>query len=66
MKLLKNVYFIVGVLSALVFCSIYGIHILNPTYTDWLLESGGDLAQHYLGWKEGELMLSFNQSQTHG
>lgn len=42
-------YFIIGLISASIFCSIYGIHILNPTYTDWLL-SGGDLSQHYLGW----------------
>lgn len=43
-------FFTVGILSAFIFCSIYGMQILNPTYTDWLLESG-DLTQHYLGWK---------------
>lgn len=37
-------------LSALVFISIYGTKVLNPTYVDWLLE-GGDLSCHYLGWK---------------
>ena len=48
----KNImmYIIIGILSAIIFCMIYGITILNPTYTDWLL-SGGDLSQHYLGWK---------------
>ena len=46
----KNImmYIIIGILSAIIFCMIYGITILNPTYTDWLL-SGGDLSQHYLG-----------------
>ena len=42
-------YIIVGILSVCAFISIYGIYILNPTYTDWLMV-GGDLSQHYLGW----------------
>lgn len=42
-------YLIVTLISILVFCSIYGIKVLNPTYTDWLM-AGGDLSQHYLGW----------------
>ena len=42
-------YAIVAILSACAFISIYGIYILNPTYTDWLM-AGGDLSQHYLGW----------------
>ena len=47
----KNMqYWIIAILSMLIFISIYGTHILNPTYTDWLL-SGGDLSQHYLGWR---------------
>lgn len=49
-KSLRNhPYVIIAVLSALLFCSIYGFNVLNPTYTDWLL-TGGDLSQHYLGW----------------
>lgn len=36
------VYSIVAVLMALIFCSIYGVRVLDPTYTDWLLK-GGDL-----------------------
>ena len=43
----------VAILGALVgivtFLCIYGVHILNVTYTDWLL-GGGDLTQNYLGW----------------
>lgn len=39
-------------LGASIFVFIYGIHVLNPCYTDWLLTSeDGDLTQHYLGWK---------------
>jgi hypothetical protein len=39
-------------LGAVVFVLIYGIHILHPCYTDWLMTSeDGDLTQHYLGWK---------------
>ena len=38
--------------GAVIFLWIYGVHILDPTYTDWLLASeDGDLTQHYLGWK---------------
>lgn len=47
-----------GVLSALIFAGIYGIKILNPFYTEWLL-NGGDLTQHYLGW------LAFRESDWH-
>lgn len=53
MKLLShtkiNIYVIVAIISAVAFFSIYGVKILNPLYTDWLL-AGGDLSQHYLGW----------------
>ncbi|MCM1222543.1 MAG: DUF6311 domain-containing protein [Lachnospiraceae bacterium] len=45
----KAVFGITGMLAAIIFISIYGVHVLNPTYTDWLLR-GGDLSQHYLGW----------------
>ena len=47
-KTLK-LYLIIAVLSSLIFCGIYGIKVLDPTYIDWLL-TGGDLTQHYLGW----------------
>ena len=54
---------IVGVLSAflggIVFIIIYGIRVLDITYDDWLLCSGGDLGQHYLGW------LSYRKSSWH-
>ena len=43
-------YVITAILPAVAFCLIYGLDIINPLNTDWLL-SGGDLTQHYLGWK---------------
>lgn len=46
---ISNNYIVVAVLSAVVFCLIYGVRVLDPTYTDWLM-AGGDLSQHYLGW----------------
>ncbi len=45
------IYSSVCFLAALLFCSIYGIQILNPVNTDWLMVSGDDLTQHYLGWR---------------
>lgn len=43
---------ICALLGAVVFVLIYGVYVLNPCYTDWLLASkDGDLTQHYLGWK---------------
>lgn len=47
----KFIYGVVAILSALLFCTIYGVNILNPSYTAWLLIENGDLTQHYLGWK---------------
>ena len=44
------IYSIIALVGVVVFCSIYGTYVLNPTYTDWLL-TGGDLEQHYLGWR---------------
>ena len=43
--------FICGtLLGSLFFIYIFGTAILDFTYTDWLM-SGGDLSQHYLGWR---------------
>ena len=53
-----KVYVVVGVLSLFLFLGIYGIRIINPFYTDWLL-AGGDLTQHYLGWR------AFRESSWH-
>lgn len=46
----KNNVWILGALVGITaFLSIYGGHVLNVTYTDWLL-GAGDLTQNYLGW----------------
>lgn len=46
----KNNVWILGTLVGIVtFICIFGVHVLNVTYTDWLL-GGGDLTQNYLGW----------------
>lgn len=44
------VYIITTVISFVIFLLLYGPRVLNPVYTDWLM-AGGDLSQHYLGWK---------------
>ncbi len=36
--------------GAVIFILLYGVRIMDPTCEDWLLQ-GGDLTQHYLGWK---------------
>lgn len=38
-------------LTAAVFCAIYGIQIINPADTGWIMSQTNDLPQHYLGWK---------------
>ena len=43
-------YLVVAALSVLAFVLIYGYHVINPVYTDWLLGKG-DLSQHYIGWQ---------------
>lgn len=45
----RGLFIIVALLSIIAFCRVYGVRILNPVYTDWLL-TGGDSSQHYLGW----------------
>lgn len=44
------IYIMAALLGALSFVLLYGISVLNPFYTDWLI-TGGDLTQHYLGWE---------------
>ncbi len=45
-----NINIAAALLGGIAFALIYGIKILNPLYTDWLL-TGGDPSQHYLGWE---------------
>ncbi|MCR5303186.1 MAG: DUF6311 domain-containing protein [Lachnospiraceae bacterium] len=52
-KSIRKDIFISAVLGAVIFILIYGVRILNPGYTDWLMNNIGggiDSAQHYLGW----------------
>ncbi len=39
-----------ALVGAVVFVKVYGIHILLPTHTDWIMRGYMDLRQHYLGW----------------
>lgn len=43
------VYGLSAMIGIVAFMAIYGLHVLNPVYDDWLLGQG-DLTQHYLGW----------------
>lgn len=45
-----NINIVAALLGGIAFVLIYGVKILNPLYTDWLL-IGGDPSQHYLGWE---------------
>lgn len=47
------------ILGVVIFFTIYGFKIVNPTYDDWIFTKGGDFAQHYLGWK------FYRQSEWH-
>lgn len=42
-----TIYFMIGILASFVFWFIYGVKILNPAYTEWLL-TGGELSHHYM------------------
>lgn len=37
--------------GAVIFFLIYGFKVVNPVYDDWIMAKGGDVSQHYLGWK---------------
>lgn len=39
-----------AVLGIVLFCIIYGVRIIDPTYEDWITGGSGDIVQHYLGW----------------
>ncbi len=40
-----------GILGAIAFIYIYGTKVLNPTNNSWILNNGGDLTQHYIGFE---------------
>ena len=46
----------------LFFLLLYGVRVLDPTNVDWILNSGADPSQHYLGWalyRNSELRLPY-------
>ena len=45
----NNVWILGALIGVTAFLCIYGVHVLNVAYTDWLL-GGGSLTQNYLGW----------------
>lgn len=51
---IKNKNTLMYVMAALsgvaLFLYLYGVKVLDPTYTRWLLR-GSDLSQHYIGWE---------------
>jgi len=51
---IKNKYTLMYVMAALIgvalFLYLYGVEVLNPINTKWLLR-GSDLSQHYIGWE---------------
>lgn len=46
----KEIFLVSGFIGVITFIFLYGLKVLNPFYTDWLL-GRGDLSQHYLGWE---------------
>ena len=44
------VFLAAALLGALIFVSMFGLAILNPSNTDWLMYDG-DLKQHFVGWE---------------
>ena len=38
-------------MGAVLFVALYGVSVLDPTNTGWLVNGGGDPAQHQLGWE---------------
>lgn len=47
----RTFLFLMGAfLGGMCFLAIYGIKVLDSSYTDWLFASEQDLYQHYIGW----------------
>ena len=44
-------YLLIVGLIIFVFFMIYSFNVINPTSTDWIFASGGDISQHYVGWE---------------
>ena len=55
-------YMLVVLFGAAIFCGIYGVRILNPRYTDWLLCGGGICHSIIWGGYHSETQIGFFQS----
>lgn len=48
----RNAFALVGALAGVAFfLALYGVRVLDVTNADWILNSGADPSQHYLGWQ---------------
>ncbi|MGV0947307.1 DUF6311 domain-containing protein [Empedobacter falsenii] len=51
MKLKLHIDYLSGfIISLIIFILKFGLHVLNPSNTKWLLEVYHDWGQHFLGW----------------
>ncbi|HJD20696.1 MAG TPA: hypothetical protein H9915_02640 [Candidatus Gemmiger faecigallinarum] len=51
-----------ALVGAAFFLVLYGVQVLDPTNVDWILNSGADPSQHYLGWalyRNSEIRLPY-------
>ncbi len=49
-NIILNSYFFLFLLVFLLFVLRFGIDVLNPVSTNWILSTHSDWGQHYLGW----------------
>ena len=48
----RNAFALAGALAGVAFfLALYGVRVLDVTNADWILNSGADPSQHYLGWQ---------------
>ena len=59
----RNAFALAGALAGVAFfLALYGVRVLDVTNADWILNSGADPSQHYLGWqfyRSSELRLPY-------
>ena len=46
----RSLFLLGGLIGVLCFICVYGVQILDFSYTAWLMNGDIDLRQHYLGW----------------
>ena len=59
----RNAFALAGALAGVAFfLALYGVRVLDVANADWILNSGADPSQHYLGWqfyRSSELRLPY-------